>query len=57
MIGSGFRNRQLVLQSAVLLNVALLSLRAGHAEAEEAKPKAPTHRKLPGKSPAAKPKR
>src|SRR6188472_3243615 len=55
MIGSGLRSRQLVLQSAVLLNVALLSLRAAHAE--EAKPKPPTNRKLPAKSAAPKAKR
>jgi iron complex outermembrane recepter protein len=49
MIGSGFRSRQLVLQSAVLLNVALLSLRSSHADAVEAKP-APANRKLPAKA-------
>jgi iron complex outermembrane recepter protein len=58
MIGSGFRSRQLVLHSAVLLNVALLALRAADAEAQEAKPKVPTtSRKLPLKSQAAKARR
>jgi iron complex outermembrane recepter protein len=45
MIGSHFRRRQLVLKSALLLNVALLSLRAADAEAQQAKPPTPATNK------------
>jgi iron complex outermembrane receptor protein len=42
MIGSGFRSRQFVLHSAVLLNVALLLLRASDAAAQQTQTKAKT---------------